>query len=197
MCQVFGVPFFKFHLKIPSSTRNDLLDKVDFLRKKNRYKNKSNMGGFHSDDILEEEWNTFDAGKWFAGSINQILAKTMSLLHQTPSPEFNIELENSWYVVSRAGQADWLAPHNHPNSYLSGAFYLSVQPEIKGTGMLMAVIENNSIESIHPPRTVEYIPVEGEVILFPSSTLHMVSAHTADYDRIIISFNTKITPNNA
>jgi len=196
LCRIFGVPFLKFALPFAEGVQKELIEKAYFLVDKDRHKNKSNIGGFHSNEIAELDWETFDAGKWFTTSVNKVLLQALRILHNTHTPEIEIELTNSWYVVNEAKASHWNIPHTHPGSYLSGAFYLSAQPEIKGTGRLIAIVENSSISSIQKDsndiKLIEYLPVEGELILFPSSTIHMVSPHTADYDRIMISFNTRI-----
>jgi uncharacterized protein (TIGR02466 family) len=196
MFRPYGVPFFKFNLNPDLSTINDLIDKVDFLNKKDRFENKSNMGGFHSADIGEDDWNTFEAGQWFVKSVNKTLLIVMRLLRNSRNPVDALELTNSWFMKNAANSSNWNIPHTHPSSYLSGAFYLSGQPKTEGTGEFIAIVENSSISSIQKDREdlklVEYYPVKGELILFPSSTIHMVTPHTADYDRIMISFNTKL-----
>ena len=164
------------------------------------------MGGFHSEEIFEHDWKSFEAGQWFANTINKKLKQAVRILHNTNTPTTELELTNSWYIISRAKKSDWALPHTHPGSYLSGSFYLSVQHDDhsevgKGTGRFIAIAENNSISSVMPHREdakiVEYYPVQDFLILFPSSTLHMVSPHTADYDRIMIAFNTRIKYNDS
>ena len=196
LCTIHGIPFLRFNLPIVDNFRQDLIDKAHFLLDKDRHNNKSNIGGFHSDEIGELDWETFEAGKWFASSVNEKLIQTTRLLHNTRDPDIELELTNSWYMINSANKSHWNIPHTHPGSYLSGAFYLSSQPEDANTGRLIAIVENSSLDSFQrnseDVKIVEYCPVEGELILFPSSTMHMVSPHTADYDRIMISFNTRI-----
>jgi len=129
-------------------------------------------------------------------SVNDKLVQATRLIHNTRAPDIELELTNSWYMIAPANKASWNIPHTHPSSYLSGAFYLLTQPENADTGRFIAIVENSSLDSFQKNsedvKIVEYCPVEGELILFPSSTMHMVSPHTADYDRIMISFNTRI-----
>jgi uncharacterized protein (TIGR02466 family) len=196
LCTLFGVPFLRFQIPFVKDYRQDLIDKAYFLLDKDRHRNKSNVGGFHSDEIGELDWNSFDAGKWFAESVNDRLIQATRLLHNTRNPNINLELTNSWYMINSSGASSWNRPHSHPISYLSGAFYLSAQPKLPGTGTFIAIVENSSLDSFsersEDVKLVEYVPVEGELVLFPSSTMHMVSPHTADYDRVVISFNTRI-----
>ena len=196
LCSLFGVPFLRFQIPFIEDFRQNLIDKAYFLLDRNRHKNKSNVGGFHSDEIGELDWNSFDAGKWFTKSINNRLTQAMRILQNTRTPDVELELTNSWYMINSSGASSWNRPHTHPTSYLSGAFYLSAQPNLPGTGTLIAIIENSSLDSFQEKpedvKLVEYSPIEGELILFPSTTMHMVSPHTANYDRIMISFNTRI-----
>ena len=125
LCEEFGVPFLKFPIAIEPETRKALIDKGYFLYEKMREKNKSNMGGFHSEEIFEHDWNSFEAGQWFANTINKKLKQAVRILHNTNTPTIELELTNSWYIISRAKKSDWALPHTHPGSYLSGSFYLS------------------------------------------------------------------------
>jgi uncharacterized protein (TIGR02466 family) len=196
LCTIFGIPFLKFTIPFIKDFRQDLIDKAYFLLDKDRHNNKSNIGGFHSDEIGELDWETFDAGKWFVSSVNEKLVQSLRILHNTRIPDIELELTNSWYMINSANKTGWNIPHTHPGSYLSGAFYLSTQPENVDTGRFIAIVENSSLDSFQEKpedvKIMEYTPVEGELILFPSSTMHMVSPHTADYDRVMISFNTRI-----
>ena len=207
----YGVPFLKVTLDDFDVHQKELVEKAYFLMEKNRYLDKSNMGGFHSGDIGELDWNNFKAGEWFIRSANNALDQAQKKL-KLAGP---LELTNRWYIVNRAKSGEWNLPHNHPNSVLSGAFYVSCPDKsynrknergrwVSGsTGTFIGIAENNSVDSLIARKNLEKQdhrgghlifcpPIEGELIIFPSSLLHMVSPHMGEKDRIMISFNTRI-----
>ena len=81
--------------------------------------------------------------------------------------------------------------HNHPNSMLSGIFYLNdstptrfIQP---------AVWDVPLIQSMNDESTTSTVPSEcGKLLIFPSTLLHGTDAHTTTEDRYSMSFNTFI-----
>jgi len=75
---------------------------------------------------------------------------------------------NSWYNISGAGNE--LKPHNHPQSIVSGAFYLS-----------------GKVPLIFPDEKVE--PYPGLLVIFSSDLVHYTEAEKEQ--RIVISFNTE------
>ena len=74
---------------------------------------------------------------------------------------------NSWFNISQSGNK--LKAHNHGETGLSGAFYLS--------GKTPLIFPDTSIQ-----------PYPGLLIIFPSSFIHYTEEETEE--RIVISFNT-------
>ena len=78
-----------------------------------------------------------------------------------------LKLINSWYNITDAGNE--LKPHNHPQSIVSGAFYLS-----------------GKVPLIFPDEKVE--PYSGLLVIFSSDLIHYTEPETEQ--RSVISFNT-------
>jgi len=85
--------------------------------------------------------------------------------------------------------------HNHPNSALSGAYYLQA-PEHSGAITFRDPREQASM--IVPPlaeltpwtfKTVRYQPMPGRLLIFPGWLLHAVEHNRSQSDRIVMSFN--------
>jgi len=74
---------------------------------------------------------------------------------------------NSWYNITDAGNE--LKPHNHPQSIVSGAFYLS-----------------GKVPLIFPDEKVE--PYSGLLVIFSSDLVHYTEPEKEQ--RVVISFNT-------
>ena len=79
-----------------------------------------------------------------------------------------LKIINSWFNISNLGNE--LKPHNHPQSIVSGAFYLS-----------------GKVPLIFPDRQVE--PYPGLLVIFSSDLVHYTEPETEQ--RVVISFNTE------
>ena len=113
--------------------------------------------------------------------------------------EYNAEKVNiavMWSIINKKGSYN--IQHNHPNAFLSAAYYLQTSetsgsinffdpreqkntryPKIKNFTELSAAV-------------VKFEPKEGDLLLFPSYLYHSVDENLSDQDRIIISFNVDI-----
>ena len=101
-------------------------------------------------------------------------------------------ITQSWANYTKKGQ--WHHKHEHPNSFISGVFYVQAQKDID-----KIYFYKNGYQQIKLP-TDNYnlynsdswwLGVEtGQLILFPSHLTHMVQTVETDETRISISFNT-------
>ena len=101
-------------------------------------------------------------------------------------------ITQSWANYTKKGQ--WHHKHEHPNSFISGVFYVQAQKDID-----KIYFYKNGYQQIKLP-TDNYnlynsdswwLGVEtGQLILFPSHLTHMVQTVQTDETRISISFNT-------
>ena len=78
-----------------------------------------------------------------------------------------LKIINSWFNISNLGNE--LKPHNHPQSIVSGAFYLS-----------------GKVPLIFPDEEVE--PYSGLLVIFSSDLVHYTEPEKEQ--RVVISFNT-------
>ena len=110
-----------------------------------------------------------------------------------------IEIQQSWVNISKTGQH--LFEHYHPNSFISGVFYFASDQE-KGSPITFnseLYKSNFSVQKLSE-RVDTYYPstaqnfqhpsIPGQLLLFSSTTTHMVQANQSDEDRISLSFNT-------
>ena len=112
----------------------------------------------------------------------------------SPSQEVEFYITESWLNVTKPGE--FHHSHSHPNSIISGVFYVNtiIDDKINFTdfnykikqSLLFDIKEFNLWNS-----RVWWIPVNNnQLILFPSWLEHEVVDQTGDKDRISISFNT-------
>ena len=84
--------------------------------------------------------------------------------------------------------------HEHPNSFISGVFYINSNKEFDKIIFFKKI--NDITIKIDPEKWNEWnaeswwIPVKtGDILLFPSSTTHMVETKKGDDTRISLAFN--------
>ena len=109
-----------------------------------------------------------------------------------PKHDVTPYITQSWANYTKKGQ--WHHKHEHPNSFISGVFYVQAQKDID-----KIYFYKNGYQQIKLP-TDNYnlynsdswwLGVEtGQLILFPSHLTHMVQTVQTDETRISISFNT-------
>jgi len=110
-----------------------------------------------------------------------------------------------WSNVNLKG--DYHVPHNHPHSWLSGVYYVSMPNQQNYVTHRKDLAPShisffdprpqanmNSIEGDQQNRD-EYrvLPKEGALLLFPSFLQHMAHPNISDSPRVSISFNVNVT----
>lgn len=108
-----------------------------------------------------------------------------------PRHNVGLRLTQSWCNYSNPGQ--FHHKHAHPNSYISGVFYIQTNPEDK----IFFYKEEWQQIKFPPEQWNEYNSdswwfeaYTGRLILFPSSLTHMVPVVKGENTRISLSFNT-------
>ena len=110
------------------------------------------------------------------------------------APKYDVKpyITQSWANYTKKGQ--WHHKHEHPNSFISGVFYVQAQKDID-----KIFFYKNGYQQIKLPSDNYnlynsdswWLGVEtGKLILFPSHLTHMVQTVETDETRISISFNT-------
>lgn len=98
---------------------------------------------------------------------------------------------NMWANLSKKG--DYLFPHNHPNSLISGAFYVSATNdndliEFFDNINNMTTKVSKETNNIFSYQTCVHQCIPGKLIMFKSDFLHGCPALQGD-EKIVISFN--------
>ena len=108
----------------------------------------------------------------------------------------SVDIEGMWSIINKKGSFN--IQHNHPNSYLSSAYYVR-HPEKSGSIKFFDPREQKSIRSPKiknygelSAATVEIEPKEGDLLIFPSYLYHAVAENLSEENRIIVSFNVDI-----
>jgi uncharacterized protein (TIGR02466 family) len=151
------------------------------------------MLGWHSLDTLHQRDE-------FKELINIVQANVMEVANflQWDLNTFNVSIATCWAMVNSKFASN--SVHNHPNSILSGVYYVQApencggvffgDPRPASQMLIPPVVEFNPWTL---PRVV-YKAYEGSMLLFPSWLPHGVEPNLSDEDRVSISFNIGMIP---
>lgn len=167
-----------------------LLQDIAVLRNKLKSVKKSNELGWHSPTDMHKRAEF----KPLCEFIEKTAATIAGSMNVRPDRRFTIET----FWVNINPKHAYNALHDHPQSLLSGVYYVQVDDK---TGKLRfrdprsgkrmnpwPVAADKESDQRHWDR-VSYKPVAGRLILFPSWLEHDVEANLSDSERISISFN--------
>ena len=160
-------------------------EELDFLNNQDK---RSNAGNTTSVDnyVLRKE-NLKDLNSFFLESVN----KYFDELYQ-PKYDASLYITQSWVNYTEPKQ--WHHKHQHPNSFISGVFY--VNADITKDRIYFYRDHYDQLKII--PREFNITNSDswwfevgtGRLILFPSSLTHMVEMKEHEGTRISLSFNT-------
>jgi uncharacterized protein (TIGR02466 family) len=111
--------------------------------------------------------------------------------------KFTMIITNCWAVVNPKFAFNFV--HNHPNSVLSGVYYVKAAENCGGiffrdprdvAHMFMPALTELSPWTI---QKITYKATEGKMIIFPSWLNHGVEPNLSDEERVCISFNISMT----
>ena len=148
----------------------------------------SNQGGWQSDGKYSD----------FANPLRDFLQEGLKTIFDAGIYEkVDINVIQSWINVNRNKDSNIL--HRHSQSDLSGTFWINV-PEKSGDLSFSnphGFVESKLMENLSPSfkeqfgtyPTVNFIPVEGRICIWPSHLYHSVSPNMSNGDRISVAFN--------
>jgi uncharacterized protein (TIGR02466 family) len=156
---------------------------------------RSNMGGWHSDDQLLNwpELQFADLGDTFRSAVSHMIAATSGVAR------FNVRLTMAaWANVNRAGTSN--SVHIHPDNHWSGVLYVKspnfFTDPLKNAGAIQFQDPRGAINMLKTPGLSDNVacaPEVGRILVFPSWLYHSVSPFSLDEVRISIAFNARIS----
>tara|TARA_B100000959_G_scaffold257511_1_gene291691 strand:+ start:439 stop:1053 length:615 start_codon:yes stop_codon:yes gene_type:complete len=123
--------------------------------------------------------------------INQFLRNVFA-----PQGEFGLYITQSWINVTKPGQ--YHHRHRHPNSVLSGAFYIKtvqndqiqVFSDIMSHPLMYAYDFTFKDQNMHNAWSYSQIVKDNDFVMFPSNLEHSVPTNKSNETRISLAFNT-------
>lgn len=154
----------------------------------------SNMGGWQSNFI-----DTMPEVKNLIEQINLRLEALREIINF--KPQFDLKVETMWININSPYSYNTF--HTHPNSYISGSYYVEVPQEsgrleFKHPSVLQALnTPQHAIDHYNEFNSSKWNipPATGQLVMFPGWLEHGVSQNLSDSDRISIAFNTEFIDN--
>ncbi len=148
----------------------------------------ADAGSFEADGV-----SYFD-NKWLSGSslqksadtelqvLVQFIEETANGLLKNSGSSNRLSIKTMWSIVSKRG----LTGRRHNHSGLISAVYFVEEGDsgVEAGGILQFYEQRTASRP-----TLEVVPKSGELLLFPSSLAHSVTAYRADRPRIVVSAN--------
>ena len=149
---------------------------------------KTNSNGWHStvDMHQKEEYK----------ELVSILFQAQLNIYNNEGLDSEPFLGNMWANINPPGGAN--KPHIHPNSLWSGVYYIKapekcgnlVLEDPKSVSLMVMPRRKQNIQlPLHTHRILNYKPLAGRLIMFPSWLNHWVEPNESNDIRISVSFN--------
>ena len=192
----FPHPIFQYKLDNYENHNKEYSQYIYDLQKEDSKGQKlSNVNGWHSPffDLSSRE----TVGYKFLMKIQPYIADVFKSYGWVFNPQ-KVKCSGMWAIINKKGNFN--TEHIHPNSNLSGAYYVSAP---KNCGKFKVVNPHSISRDKFPPRenpnelnrlVAEHEIKEGDLLIFPSYLPHSVLPNQSDEDRIVISFNIFVSP---
>ncbi|AFY32945.1 TIGR02466 family protein [Calothrix sp. PCC 7507] len=190
----FPTPIWHFSVDNYESLNAKLLHLIQVERSQDEQGvNMSNILGWHSVDNLHRRDDFQDLMKIIMDNVLEVA----NFLKWDLDKVF-LNINNCWAIVN--GKFASNSVHDHPNSLLSGVYYVKSpqdcgglffrDPRVGAHRLLPPYLEFTS----WTVPSVTYKSVEGTMIIFPSWLMHGVEPNLSDEERVSISFNIGVKP---
>lgn len=110
---------------------------------------------------------------------------------EKPKNNLTPYISTSWLTFTN--KDEWHHRHNHPNSLISGVFYLSVDPNIDSITFhkehYYGIHLGSAVQNEYNSSECTFMVAAGDLLLFPSYLMHSVKNAQGDHTRISLAFN--------
>ena len=189
VAKLFATPVQTTNLDILDSSNSEIKQRCLQKKIESTGRTLSNKGGWQSHDLNNTDLNTARFRELFFK-----IKEEVNVFFEVMGIVDHGEYINSWINVNNSG--DFNNTHTHPNSIVSGVYYVSVPND---SGELVFTRPSDLTSWFYSSYSKEFndvsknfvihTPVEKELVLFPSWLPHCVTANNSNTERISISFN--------
>ena len=193
---LFPTPVWTIQLDNYKSVNEQMFSYIKTKQKNDKIGvSKSNVKGWHSTDF---DLNDKDP-QTFISFILPAIEKVMTDMNWDKEKQI-AKINNMWAIVNTGGSAN--LRHQHGNSTISGAYYVRAP---MNSGDIVFYDPRPAPVYSHPNTTNPNFlnaqvngvsPKEGALVLFPSFLDHSVNENISNSERIVISFNIRISIKN-
>ena len=193
---LFPTPVWTIQLDNYKSVNEQMFSYIKDKQKNDKIGvSKSNVKGWHSTDF---DLNDKDP-QTFISFILPAIEKVMTDMNWDKEKQI-AKINNMWAIVNTGGSAN--LRHQHGNSTISGAYYVRAP---MNSGDIIFYDPRPAPVYSHPNTTNPNFlnaqvngvsPKEGALVLFPSFLDHSVNENISSSERIVISFNIRISIKN-
>ena len=210
LINLFPLTLYKSRIELSENQKKEMISEILEIKGVSGSENKRKEGawtGFNHEkqDLLHN--NKFN---FFFNQVSIHIKNYLSNFKIKPD-EIGCYFLRSWATVSDGMEN--IRPHSHAQSHLTFAFYLNKSPEdsniqftdhIKHNEFIPAsfVTESRGKKSIFEERNINNVGqvdincLEGDIIIFPSKTIHSTQANKNNKKRISISADIMFTSKN-
>jgi len=182
---------------------NDDLENVSYIYKDAASRKQKNPQGgyFISDDLIgKHDMKNLEARIYEA--LDRYLAGVeWTTIIDNPDPVVpnlkggNFKIMNSWINIAEKGvKHDY---HSHPGYTVAGVYYFRVSDKQGGicfNNPNLMIYNAHFPEGRCSPQSIEMIPSDGDIVLFPAWLQHSTHENTTDEERISVAFNINFLP---
>jgi len=189
----FPTSIWRFNVTGHQALSDKLMHFIQEERQRNPagMKGRSTVMGWHSTDQLHHRPELQE----LVTIIQQNVAE-VGRAHRIDTNQVSLELATCWAIAN--GKMASGALHCHPNSFLSGVYYVNTTEETgniffqdprPGANMSMCPVTEFTPWTI---RQVSYQPTPGGMLIFPSWLYHGVGPNLSETPRVSLSFNFRL-----
>ncbi|MCM8557134.1 TIGR02466 family protein [Sphingomicrobium sediminis] len=199
---LFPTPLAVIRIEDHERINAELMKEIAARREKEQGIIRSNREGWHSGlDFFQRKE---PAHRELAQAIMKAVAALTRRMGGKATDYENLRLEcDGWVNVNPEG--GYNTPHDHPGSFWSGAYYVSVPDKSADKNPNSGAIEFIDHRSapagqglVKAPSLAgiqTFHPNAGTLLVFPSGAKHWVHPNTSEEDRVTIAFNARVTMN--
>ena len=192
---LFSTPIYQVDLQPDQSTFDGMLKymrRFDANFSKRQVRSDVGVFGDSLPGLTTDRLHCFPEFQWLTEVLCEHVTEYLQSLSSVKA-RYSIFVQKSWPVVCHPSGGQ-VQPHTHRNAHLSAVYYIQSDSQNK-TGMIkfMAPLDHysrtlpivfNDIDS-----SFSFEPLQGRLLLFPSSLMHYVDQYFGSISRYSVSYD--------